>query len=69
MDGLQPLIKINKAKMEEMRKTKQMITTCQAQIDAHENVEFEPLRLPDELQQILRNLPKFLRHSERRQQD
>jgi hypothetical protein len=27
--------------MEEMRKTKQMITNCQAQIDANENVEFE----------------------------
>jgi hypothetical protein len=41
VDGLQPLIKIGLAKMEEMRKTKQMITNCQAQIDANENVEFE----------------------------
>jgi hypothetical protein len=40
VDGLQPLIKIGLAKMEEMRKTKQMITNCQAQIDANENVEF-----------------------------
>uniref|UniRef100_A0A0P5JII0 Uncharacterized protein n=1 Tax=Daphnia magna TaxID=35525 RepID=A0A0P5JII0_9CRUS len=41
VDGLQPLIKIGLAKMEEMRKTKQMISNCQAQIDANENVEFE----------------------------
>nr|CAH0100504.1 unnamed protein product [Daphnia galeata] len=41
VDGLQPLIKIGLSKMEEIRKTKQMITNCQAQIDANENVEFE----------------------------
>jgi hypothetical protein len=41
VDGLQPLIKIGLAKMEEMRKTKQMIANCQTQIDANENVEFE----------------------------
>jgi GTP-binding protein EngB required for normal cell division len=39
VDGLQPLIKIGLSKMEEMRKTKQMISNCQAQIDANENVE------------------------------
>ncbi|EFX70696.1 hypothetical protein DAPPUDRAFT_30434, partial [Daphnia pulex] len=41
VDGLQPLIKIGLSKMEEMRKTKQMITNSQAQIEANENVEFE----------------------------
>ncbi|KAI9550834.1 hypothetical protein GHT06_005415 [Daphnia sinensis] len=41
VDGLQPLIKIGLAKMEELRKTKTMISNCQAQIDANENVEFE----------------------------
>ena len=41
VDELQPLIKIDLSKMEEIRKTKQMITNCQAQIDANENVEFE----------------------------
>jgi energy-coupling factor transporter ATP-binding protein EcfA2 len=41
VDGLQPLIKIDLSKMEEMRKTKQMITNSQAQIEANENVEFE----------------------------
>ncbi|KAI9556597.1 hypothetical protein GHT06_016387 [Daphnia sinensis] len=41
VEGLQPLIKYGLTKMEEMRKTKQMITNSQAQIDANENVEIE----------------------------
>uniref|UniRef100_A0A0P4ZP94 Uncharacterized protein n=1 Tax=Daphnia magna TaxID=35525 RepID=A0A0P4ZP94_9CRUS len=41
VEGLQPLIKIGLTKMEEMRKTKQVITNSQAQIDANENVEIE----------------------------
>ncbi|KAI9556598.1 hypothetical protein GHT06_016388 [Daphnia sinensis] len=41
VDGLQPLIKIGLSKMEEMRKTKQMISNCKAQIDANQNVEIE----------------------------
>ena len=41
VDELQPLIKIDLSKMEEMRKTKQKITNSQAQIEANENVEFE----------------------------
>ena len=41
VDGLQPPIKIGLSKMEEMRKTKQMITNSQVQIEANENVEFE----------------------------
>jgi hypothetical protein len=41
VDGLQPLIKIGLSKMEEMRKTKQMITNSKVQIEANENVEFE----------------------------
>jgi hypothetical protein len=41
VDGLQSLIKIGCSKMEEMRKTKQMITNSKVQIEANENVEFE----------------------------
>ncbi|KAK4015791.1 hypothetical protein OUZ56_030762 [Daphnia magna] len=41
VDGLQPLIKIGLSKMEEMRKTKQMIANSEAQIDANQNVEIE----------------------------
>ena len=41
VDGLQPLIKIGLSKMEEMRKTKQMIANNQLQIEANTNVQFE----------------------------
>ncbi|KAI9556599.1 hypothetical protein GHT06_016389 [Daphnia sinensis] len=41
VDGLQPLIKIGLAKMEEMRKIKQIIAQSQAQIDANQNVQIE----------------------------
>lgn len=41
VEGLQPLIKLGLAKMEEMRKTKLIITNSQFQIEINENVEFE----------------------------
>ncbi|XP_057377823.1 uncharacterized protein LOC130699592 [Daphnia carinata] len=41
VQGLQPLIKHGLTKMEEMRKVTQMITDCQAQIDANQNVTIE----------------------------
>ncbi|XP_057374125.1 uncharacterized protein LOC130695026 isoform X2 [Daphnia carinata] len=41
VQGLQPLIKHGLTKMEEMRKTKQIIANSQAQIDANQNVTIE----------------------------
>lgn len=63
VDGLQPLIKIGLTKMEEMRKTKQMITNSKAQIDANENVEFDvevtmPKKVDNPVGQYLTNCNK-----------
>ena len=41
VEGLQPLIKIGLSKMEEMRKTNQILSMSQAQIEAKKNVTFE----------------------------
>ena len=41
IDALQPLIQTGLTKMEEIRKTSQVIKNCRSQIEAHENVKFE----------------------------